>query len=47
MMAIVLGRAVTRGRWLGLIGATAVVFLTGLIAWWFALYFQVVGARQN
>ena len=41
-IAILFGRSVPRGRWLVLIGATIIVFLTTLIAWWFALYFQVV-----
>ena len=42
VMAILLGRSVPRGRWFALIGATIIVFLTILIAWWFVLYFQLV-----
>jgi hypothetical protein len=41
-IAIVLGRAVPRGYWLIVIGGTVLTFLTVLIAWWYALYFQLV-----
>jgi hypothetical protein len=42
VIAIVLGRAVPHGRWLVVIGATLIVYSIVLIAWWFALYFQLV-----
>jgi len=42
VLAIVLGRALPRGRGLVGIGATVLIFLMALIAWWFALYFQLV-----
>jgi hypothetical protein len=42
VITIVLGLAVPRTRWLAVIGATVILYLTVLIAWWFALYFQLV-----
>ena len=42
VIAIVLGRAIPRGRWLVVTGAAVIVFLTVLITWWCALYFQMV-----
>jgi hypothetical protein len=46
LIAIVVGRAVPRGRWLVVIGGTVLTFLAVLIAWWYALYFQLVPVYQ-
>ena len=40
--AIVLGRSASRLRPLLLVGAGALTYLAGLIAWWFALYLRIV-----
>ena len=40
--AIVAGRAAPSVRWVGVAGAVAAIYLVSLIAWWIALYFQIV-----
>ena len=42
LAAIVLGWLLPGSRWLATIGGCVLFYLAGLIAWWFAVYFQVV-----
>lgn len=42
LIGIMFGRLIPGGQWLGLIGGAVLLYLASLIAWWFALYFQLV-----
>ena len=40
--AIVLARWLPGGRIIALVASSVLIYLASLVAWWFALYFQVV-----
>jgi uncharacterized membrane protein YqjE len=42
VIGLVLGWQFPRVRWVGVIAGSVVLYLVSLMAWWWALYFQVV-----
>ena len=42
LTGILFGRFLPLGRWPGLVAGAVLLYLVGLIAWWYAMYFQIV-----